>query len=245
MFGPSPPPSPTTPLWASDWSPVTQVFLVMKKRIYLPKLVPLCPLMRSPALSPQLWPKSVILNAAIGGVTSPTPIWTSKSPKSLRRNFFFLAPFAVSIPVFAAMATVFFYLHIFTGSVGRRILFVVPVDTFYRTSIISSLSVLPLNPFVNLSLAPLYLFSIYGPDLGVWPDCWVSAEFFRAPIPRKGSGSTTTTTTGKFINRGSNKHFWECKNGRWLPSLRWFHPTFIKKKDRGVRTGVYELGGDT
>ena len=38
----------------------------------------------------------------------------------------------------------------------------------------------------------LSLFSIYGPDLGVWPDCWVSAEFLRAPIPRKGSGSTTT-----------------------------------------------------
>ena len=53
-----------------------------------------------------------------------------------------------------------------------------------------------LNPFANLSLAPLFLFSIYGPDLGVWPDCWVSAEFLCAPIPRKGSGSTTTTTNG-------------------------------------------------
>ena len=93
------------------------------------------------------------------------------------------------------MATVFFYSHIFTGSVGRKILLVVPVDTLYRTSIISSSTVLPLNPFVNLSLAPLSLFSIYGPDLGVWPDCWVSTEFLRAPIPRKGSGSTTTTTT--------------------------------------------------
>ena len=81
----------------------------------------------------------------------------------------------------------------FTGSVGRRILIVVPVDTLYRTSIISSSIVLLLNPFANLSLAPLFLFSIYGPDLGVWPDCWVSTEFLRAPIPRKGSGSTTTT----------------------------------------------------
>ena len=68
-----------------------------------------------------------------------------------------------------------------------------PVDTLYRTSIISSSTVLLLNPFANLSLAPLSLFSIYGPDLGVWPDCWVSAEFLRAPILRKGSGSTTTT----------------------------------------------------
>ena len=157
MYGPSPPLSPTIPLWASNGSPVTQVSLVMKKRIYLPKLVPLCPLKRSNALSPQLLPKSVIPNTAIGDVSSPTPIWTSKSPKSLRRNFFFLAPFAVSFPVFAAMATVFFYPHIFTGSVGRRILLVVPVDTLYRTSIISSSTVLPLNPFVNLSLAPFSL----------------------------------------------------------------------------------------
>ena len=74
---------------------------------------------------------------------------------------------------------------IFTGSVGRRILLVEPVATFYRTSIISSSTVLPLNPFVNQSLAPLSLFLTYGPDLGVWPDCWVSG---------KGSGSTTTTT---------------------------------------------------
>ena len=49
------------------------------------------------------------------------------------------------------------------------------------------------NPFVNLSLAPLSLFLTYGPDLGVWPDCWVVAEFLCTPIPRKGSGSTTTT----------------------------------------------------
>ena len=48
-------------------------------------------------------------------------------------------------------------------------------DFLYRTSIISSSSVLPLNPFVNLSLAPLSLFLMYGPDLGVWPDCWVFA----------------------------------------------------------------------
>ena len=145
-----------------------------------------------PSPPPSL-PKSVILSTTIGDVTFPTSIWTTKSPKSLRRNFSFLALFAVSFPLFAVMATVYFYLHIFTGSVGRRILLVVPVDTLYRTSIISSLTVLPLNLFVNLSLAPLSLFLIYGPDLGVWPNCWVSAEFLRAPIPRKRSGSTTTT----------------------------------------------------
>ena len=93
---------------------------------------------------------------------------------------------------------VFFYLHIFTGSVGSRILLVVPVDTLYRTSTISSSTVLPLNPFVNLSLAPLSLFLIYDPDLRVWLDCWVSAEFLCAPIPQNVSGSTTTTTLTGF-----------------------------------------------
>ena len=96
MFGPLPSPSPTIPLWASNGSPDTQVSPEMKKLIYLPKLVPLCPLMRSQALSPQLLPKFVIPNTAIGDVTSHTPIWTSKSPKSLWRNFFSLTPDAVS-----------------------------------------------------------------------------------------------------------------------------------------------------
>ena len=54
--------------------PVTQFYPVMKKRIYLPKLVPLCPLTRSHALFPQSLPKSDIPNPTIGDVTSPTPI---------------------------------------------------------------------------------------------------------------------------------------------------------------------------
>ena len=103
----------------------------------------------------------------------------------------------MSSPVFAAMVTVFIYLHIFTGSVGKRLLIVVPVDTLYRTSIISSSTVVLLNP----SQIYLWLLSLYSRSmvqtLGCGPDCWVSAEFLRAPIPRKGSGSTTTTV----INR--------------------------------------------
>ena len=74
----------------------------------------------------------------------------------------------------------------------------------YRTSIIFSSTVLPLNPFVNLSLAPLSLFLTYGLDLGVWPNCWVSAEFLRAPIPRKGSGTTTTTNLKQVLLRKCN-----------------------------------------
>ena len=48
--------------------------------------------------------------------------------------------------------------------------------------------------FATLSLAPIFLFLTYGPNLGMWPDFWVTAEFLHAPIPRKGSGSTTNTT---------------------------------------------------
>ena len=52
MFGPSPPTSPTTPPCASNGSPVTLIFPVMKMRIYLPKLVPPCLMTQSHALSP-------------------------------------------------------------------------------------------------------------------------------------------------------------------------------------------------
>jgi len=44
------------------------------------------------------------------------------------------------------------------------------------------------------SSAPLP-FLTSGADLGAWPNCWVSVEFFHVPIPRKGSGSTATTMT--------------------------------------------------
>ena len=67
------------------------------------------------------------------------------------------------------------------------------MDTLYRTSIISSSIVVLLNPLRQIYL---WLLSLSILDLWsrpwVWPDCWVSAEFLRAPIPRKGSGSTTT-----------------------------------------------------
>jgi len=53
-----------------------------------------------------------------------------------------------------------------------------------------------------------------GPDLGAWPDCWVSVEFLNALIPRKGLGSTITmirTTTVRlslflFSNTKRNKN---------------------------------------
>jgi len=51
-------------------------------------------------------------------------------------------------------------------------------------------------PHLNLSgmpsLALLLPFLTSDPDLGKWPDCWVSMEFLPTSIPRKESGSTTT-----------------------------------------------------
>ena len=43
----------------------------------------------------------------------------------------------------------------------------IAVDTLYRTSIISSLTVVPLNPFVNLSLTPLSLLDLWSRRWGV------------------------------------------------------------------------------
>ena len=105
-------------------------------------------------------------------------------------------------------------------SVGRRIVLVMPVDTLYRTSIISS-TILPLNPFVNLSLAPPSLFLIYGPDLGVWPNCWVSAEFARgrvAPPPPVSRAHLRVIAPGK-------TGFFEEMSLRWraIGNTVWFY----------------------
>jgi len=48
----------------------------------------------------------------------------------------------------------------------------------------------PVSEFSSLALLLPFLTS--RPNLGARPDCWVSMEFLRAPIPRKRSGSTTT-----------------------------------------------------
>ena len=130
-------------------------------RIYFPKLVPPCPLTRSHALSPSHSQNPLFSVPRLE--TSHFPL-LFKSPKSLRRNCSFLALFAVSFPVFTALATVFFYLLILTGSVGRRILFVVPVDT-YRTSIIST--VLPLNLRKSIFGSSLFILDLWSRPWGV------------------------------------------------------------------------------
>jgi len=58
-------------------------------------------------------------------------------------------------------------------------------------------------PASELSDAPflaLLPFLTFGPDLGEWPDSWVSVEFLHVPIPQKGSGSTINTTSTRTKN---------------------------------------------
>ena len=151
----------------------------MKKRIYLPKLVPLCPLMRSQALSPPVSAKVRYCQYRN---------WRRHISHS-HLNFggsFFLAPYAVSFPSSLpwSQSSLSSYLH--RIQVGKRILIVVPVDTIYRTSIISSSTVVLLTPFANLSLAPLSLFSIYGQTLGCGPTVGFPRSSYAPPSLGRG-----------------------------------------------------------
>ena len=109
------------------------------------------------------------------------------------------APNAVSFTTFAATITASYYLHIYTGSVVRRNLLAAPLNTLYWILIISFLTFLPLNLYVNLSSALQTLLLIFGLDSGVWPGCWISAKIFCNPVSRKRSGSATTQW-GRFEN---------------------------------------------
>jgi len=47
-----------------------------------------------------------------------------------------------------------------------------------------------------------------GSNFGAWPHCWVIMEFLHAPIPRKGSGSTTTNMVKRnLIGFGQQRTF--------------------------------------
>ena len=83
----------------------------------------------------------------------------------------------IRFPAFAATTTASYCRQTYTGSVVRRTPHAMPVVIIHRISIISSLTVLSLSLSANLSLDLLFLFSTYGSDLGVWPNCWVFAEF--------------------------------------------------------------------
>jgi len=74
-----------------------------------------------------------------------------------------------------------------------RLLLAAPADTLCRILLISFWIVLHLSLSDGPSLPLLLSFLTSGPDLGAWPNYWVFVEFLCALIPRKGSGSTTTT----------------------------------------------------
>jgi len=57
------------------------------------------------------------------------------------------------------------------------------------------------------SLALLLSFLTSGLDLEAWPDSWVSVEFLHAPIPRKGSGITTTPLPPHYTFVFCNKEY--------------------------------------
>jgi len=76
----------------------------------------------------------------------------------------------------------------------RRILHAAPADTLCRIWLAYSLTVPHPSLSGASSLTLLFPFLTSALDLGAWPDCWVSVEFLHAPISRKGSGNTTTTT---------------------------------------------------
>ena len=89
-----------------------------------------------------------------------------------------------------------------------------PVDTLYRTSIISSSTVLPLNPFANLSLSPLSLFLIYGPDLGVWPAEVELRTQGSRPRPTTQKKSEAKAKDSLFEDRPSRGQGQECSRPR-------------------------------
>ena len=121
-----------------------------EKADLLAKLVPLCPLMRSQALSPQLVPKSVIANTRNWRrhISHSHLTWRLLLSRSIRSELSRLRCHGHSLLLSS-------YLH---RSVGKRILIVVPVDTLYRTSIISSSTVVLMNP----SQIYLWLLSFYS-----------------------------------------------------------------------------------
>jgi len=86
-----------------------------------------------------------------------------------------------------------------------RNLLAAPVDIICKIKLASFWIVLHLN-LSNVPSWVLLPFLTSGPDLGAWPDCWVSTEFLRTPIPRKLSGSTITRYETKIRNIKSSYH---------------------------------------
>jgi len=75
------------------------------------------------------------------------------------------------------------------------------------------------------SLAIFLPFLTSSLDHRVWPYCWVSVEFLRAPMPWKGSGSTTTilqrTAEYFLLRKTSNTRILDINSSSMKSELQW------------------------
>ena len=92
-----------------------------------------------------------------------------------------------------------------------------------------------LDPLRRPFSAIPFLFWTFGPVRGESPDYWDSAELIRAPIPRNGSGKTTTTTV--FFEALCPVNFGQ-KNWDWFQVRTFF---FRDHYDFGTKSGNSRL----
>jgi len=111
----------------------------------------------------------------------------------LRVSWPFPVSHAVNFPDFATTVTVSF-VHLSMQDETKGEFFLQPCRHHLQDLIHLPLDCRSSEPLGMPSLALLLPFLTSGPDLGTWPDCWVSVDFLRALILRKGSGITTITT---------------------------------------------------
>ena len=131
----------------------------------------------------------------VGDAVSNLVSFNTKSLQYLPRSLLSLAPLAVLSPVYAATGTALSSTLIYTGLVEPRRLLAANVVLNHRISHISCSTALYQTLCVGPFSATPPLFWTSGPVRGESPNYWDSAELIRAPIPRNGSGKTTTTTT--------------------------------------------------
>ena len=146
----------------------------------------------APLIPPNDYP-SIPVGDAVSNLVS----FNTKFLQYLPRSLLSLAPLAVFSPIYAATGIALSLTLISTGLVEPSILHAATVVLNHRISHISCSTA----PYKTLCIGPFsaipFLFWTSDSVRGESPDCWDSAKLIRAPIPRNGSGKTTTTTTTK------------------------------------------------
>ena len=120
------------------------------------------------------------------GVLSHQNSLTHRFPRFPPRNLCSLVMLAVSSLVYAATDTAFFWVLISLGLAESRILPAAPVDTRFRTPLISFCTVHLRSVCVAHSLATLCLSTTSGPGPGELPGFWGSMVFRHAPTLGRG-----------------------------------------------------------